>query len=350
LDGYCRDGRGPRITPRGQGPHTHRYRGQDVIDWMERERQELERRRRQDQERQRRRYQKERQDLACRTGRPGRIRQADPTGARDFKSAPALLASPQTDTGGRHRPALAREYERQSGDHPGPQVAERDVRRDRVSDIIPDRAYSSAEAAILLGLKEHTLRTYRSRSRKSLVGPRFDEGNDGQVIYWGQDLIDWHERQHPLVHAVAPRWLDPDTWYTTRQVAEYLGLTVRALAGLRSRETGPAYTLMEPGRRQVMYRGQDVIDWETASRQPPPTTFAAGRETYAKIALQRRYGRSEAARLLGCNRKTLLYREKKGMAPPVHKDALGRVYYVGRDLLALRQCRAQSSGVDAAGR
>lgn len=52
---------------------------------------------------------------------------------------------------------------------------------------------------------------------------------------------------------------------TSREVAEYLGVTEVSMAGLRYKNSGPPY-IRVPGGRAIRYRWEDVESWLDAGR------------------------------------------------------------------------------------
>jgi len=53
--------------------------------------------------------------------------------------------------------------------------------------------------------------------------------------------------------------LNPDSFYTTKEVARYLRYSPRTVEGWRYMGIGPDFRRM--GKRVVRYLGQDVLEW-----------------------------------------------------------------------------------------
>ena len=53
--------------------------------------------------------------------------------------------------------------------------------------------------------------------------------------------------------------LRPDLFYTSKEVAEILRVSVRTVEGWRATRTGPKF--VPASRRMVRYRGVDVLNW-----------------------------------------------------------------------------------------
>lgn len=56
-------------------------------------------------------------------------------------------------------------------------------------------------------------------------------------------------------------------WMSPKQAAEYLGLTVQHLAGLRYEHRGPKY--FNPSGRIIKYRREDLDKWMDAGAVTP---------------------------------------------------------------------------------
>lgn len=68
--------------------------------------------------------------------------------------------------------------------------------------------------------------------------------------------------------------VEPESFYSTDEAAQILGVSVSSLRQWRSRGVGPCYYKLRSSR-ECRYKGRDLVDWQTRDAERVQTNVAA---------------------------------------------------------------------------